>query len=491
MVIIMKRVKPAPGDQSLTSSSIDLLNSFFSVALDPYSDYGGSLQGVLTDTIKNSISFIGARTIKIMMLRAAISQPPLLFNRLLDKFYGLFRVQSDNDSLNIDYSEQEILGLIKSLKKINDFYYNREAMVEHGLVTTYQMLRLTAWNTVERTSDTSPSDAASGTNISNNPDILMPLVRAYLDDKVNQLIGMMFINLNPKVKAEAEAGAVASIHAVLNGLPSYTAWREKDETLSHDERHYHHLTEQMPNMALIFAAFDGHVDEVTALLTTGADVNHGDQHGKTALMWAAFNGHLAVVYRLLELDDIDVNAADRFGFTALMMATKNGHVNVVEVLLNRGADVNHADEHRETALIWAAENGNVHVVEALLERGADVNLADQDGKTAFMRAARNGNVDVVNTLLAADGINVNATDSHGRTAFMYAAMSGRVELVEALLKAGVDVNLCDRNGMSALDYARERRHNSIVGLIEQHLLHLSGESQDDAEASSSVSSPGP
>ena len=57
--------------------------------------------------------------------------------------------------------------------------------------------------------------------------------------------------------------------------------------------------------------------------------------------------------------------------------------------------------------------------------------------------------------------------------------------------SAADFNSRDKSGMSALDYAQQRGHASIVALIEQHLSHLSGESLDDAKASSSVSSPGP
>ena len=588
----MKLESPAPGDQSLTSSSIDLLDSFFSVE-----KVDGSLNGIFTDIIKNSITFIGANTIKVLMLRAAISQPPFLFNRSMDKFYGLLRVQS------YDYSEQEILDVIKSLKKINDFYYNREVKVEHGLVPTYQMLRLTAWNTVERT-------------VSDHPDVMLPLVRSYLEDKVNQLIGM----IAPQIEVEDDT--------VLNGLPSYTAWREKDETLSHAELHYHHLTKQMHDdasngntsrfqeyllqhqvdvnsfanssgdTALMLAAKKGRADVVTALLEAGANPNATNDVGMTALMWAAWNGHVNVldallengasinatnnhgdtalrlaaecgyfnvVARLLELDGIHVNATDGFGKTALMCAAWNGHVDVVKALLAAGADVNATRNGGMTALMLAAECGHVEVVKALLENGASINATDNRGMTALMMAAKCGHVEVVKALLNVPNIMLNATDNDGMTALMLAAVGGHVEVVkallengasinatdndgmtalmlaavggrvdndvgmtpliwaavggrvdndvgmtpliwaaqtsaaregrvnvvEALLAAGADVNSRDKSGMSALDYAQQRGHASIVALIQQHLSHLSAESLDDAKASSSESRPRP
>ena len=142
------------------------------------------------------------------------------------------------------------------------------------------------------------------------------------------------------------------------------------------------------------------------------------------------------------------------------------------------------------SLLEAAKDGDREKVARLLKLRADVNAADQHGCTALMWAAFYDRVEVVNLLLEADA-DVNATDNDGVTPLITAAHWGYVEVVEALLKKDVDVNWRDNTGHSALYYARIRRNESIVALIDHHLSHMSGESLDDAEASSSVSSPRP
>ncbi|KAI2489348.1 hypothetical protein MHU86_25240 [Fragilaria crotonensis] len=62
------------------------------------------------------------------------------------------------------------------------------------------------------------------------------------------------------------------------------------------------------DVALIFNAFKGNLNEVRALLLDGANVNaQRDSDGATALYVASQNGHLEVVRELLQIDDVDVN----------------------------------------------------------------------------------------------------------------------------------------------------------------------------------------
>ena len=74
---------------------------------------------------------------------------------------------------------------------------------------------------------------------------------------------------------------------------------------------------------------------------------------------------------------------------------------------------------------------------------------------------------------------------------MWAAANGHVAVVKALLAEGADPSAADKDGNTALMAAAREGHLEVFALIQQHLLHLSGESLDDAEASSPVSSPRP
>jgi len=74
-------------------------------------------------------------------------------------------------------------------------------------------------------------------------------------------------------------------------------------------------------------------------------------------------------------------------------------------------------------------------------------------------------------LLKAKGIDVNLADIYGRTALCWAAFRGHTEIVQALLQAeGIDVNLADKYVQTPLYWAALRGHTKTV----QALLKAEG-----------------
>ena len=93
--------------------------------------------------------------------------------------------------------------------------------------------------------------------------------------------------------------------------------------------------------ALHYAAVDGDVDRVVALIADGADVNMVDlAGGHTPLHFAAREQHTAIAQALLSAG-AEVDARDRFGKTPLSMAlftVRDRDGEVIRVLLASGAD---------------------------------------------------------------------------------------------------------------------------------------------------------
>jgi len=156
-----------------------------------------------------------------------------------------------------------------------------------------------------------------------------------------------------------------------------------------------------PEAPVADAAMKGDVEEVRALLSTGADVNaaHGD--GMTALHWAAVHGDGEMADMLVNAG-ANVGAVTRIGdYTPLHLAARDGHVGVAFRLLRAGAD---AEARTSTGgvrpLHFAAAAGRVELVEALLAEGAAIDPAERTwGQTPLMFAAAAGRTDVVRTLL--------------------------------------------------------------------------------------------
>lgn len=150
-----------------------------------------------------------------------------------------------------------------------------------------------------------------------------------------------------------------------------------------------------------------------------------------ALMESAYLGQLDEVQRLV-LDRTPVDAVDAEDRSPLMFAAFNGHTSVVEYLLEAGATIDAKDSNGRSALMYAASGPFAETVGLLLEWGADVNAQGTlEGFTPLMTAAAEGNVDVVHLLLAA-GADANVEDKDGDTALSFARQNGHAEVVALL-----------------------------------------------------------
>lgn len=96
----------------------------------------------------------------------------------------------------------------------------------------------------------------------------------------------------------------------------------------------------------------GDIDELQAILESGADINASDVHGMTALMRAAHLGRLEMV-RALIARGADPNATRSDQFTPLMFAAFFGHTEIVKTLVEHGATTNAATRSGASAHMWA------------------------------------------------------------------------------------------------------------------------------------------
>lgn len=124
--------------------------------------------------------------------------------------------------------------------------------------------------------------------------------------------------------------------------------------------------------ALYEAAEGGDLDEISTLLTAGANVNGVIDGDGSPLIGAARNGRLSAVRLLLD-NGADPNRAVPGDGNPIIMAASEGHADVVELLLNRGARIDQIVPGDENALIQASGQGHLRVVHLLVARGADVN----------------------------------------------------------------------------------------------------------------------
>ena len=118
---------------------------------------------------------------------------------------------------------------------------------------------------------------------------------------------------------------------------------------------------------LMMAANYGNLVVVLFLLNNRADPNRMGPYETTALYWAALNGHVQVVTALLDAGANVNQARATDGTTPLYVASQKGHWDVVTALLGAGADPNMMGPNGTAPLYWAARNGHIRVVTAMLD----------------------------------------------------------------------------------------------------------------------------
>jgi ankyrin repeat protein len=282
--------------------------------------------------------------------------------------------------------------------------------------------------------------------------------------------------------------------------------------------------------AVMWAAAEGHAAIVSLLAAHGADLNLRSydrdttgpkmeagtpaapiaRGGLTALLFAARQGEIETVKALLDAK-ADINAVDSDGNNALVLAILNTHYDLTQLLIDRGADVNIAAKNGRTALYSAVEMHDVDwsprpahketdkatsmdIIHALLDHKANVNaqltapapiekhaqdMGDKTmaaGTTPFTRAARSADVELMHYLLD-HGADPKLVGKDNQTALMVAAgvawndhirgtEAEALEAVKLCVSLGMDVNAATDKGETALHGAAHRG----TDLIAQYLV---------------------
>lgn len=192
------------------------------------------------------------------------------------------------------------------------------------------------------------------------------------------------------------------------------------------------------------------------LLDKGAlvDITNG---GYTALGTAAKSGHISNVRCLKEYGKSDLEVGE-YGGSQLMQCAYDGHLNAAVILLDHGADIDLRDSGQRTSLFWAIDQGHTEVAKLLIERKceAEAKIVTVD-LTLLMHAVSKNNKEVVKALVLR-GIDLEVRNRHGNTALSKAADKGHTDVARVLIEGGAKVGVKDKNGWSPLFRAAYRGH---------------------------------
>ena len=264
---------------------------------------------------------------------------------------------------------------------------------------------------------------------------------------------------------------------------------------------------------LTHAVFLKRLPTVQLLLSMGADVNLRAEYGDSALLHAVANGELAIVAILLRAGAAthDLSFRNHPTINLIALATQTGYACIAQMLFKAGAPKPAADRKYDISnfgITAAARQNRVDILTELIrQRGgpsmiqnelyvafefaclhrnseaamflinANLNLHAERQSPLLCLAAKFGLTDVVQVLLE-KGVDTNQLSFEGQTALIsvldiikYKLYKTRVaydeitRIIENLIRAGVNVNVVDKLGHTALGRACWHGSTSIVKLL--------------------------
>jgi ankyrin repeat protein len=248
--------------------------------------------------------------------------------------------------------------------------------------------------------------------------------------------------------------------------------------------------------SLLYAARENCIACADVLVKYGADIDLPDPDGVSPLLLAIMNANWDLAKRLIEAG-ADVDQWDIYGeaplYTAIGQRQRidGGHASIDPPNETKGIDIvrllieHHANPNMQlffkpayvrggststrgaTPLIRAAANDDKEVVKLLLDNGADPTLYMADRQTPIHavlagRAPERDALELIKVFHdAGTDVNVVALVVHmeevrGGSALHYAVRKRYKKVIEQLASFGIDMNLKDQDGLTALDYTQSR-----------------------------------
>ncbi|PIK62887.1 putative L-asparaginase [Apostichopus japonicus] len=207
----------------------------------------------------------------------------------------------------------------------------------------------------------------------------------------------------------------------------------------------------------------------TLLLTSEEDLKAlSDSLFPPLMCAAARNGDLESLVHLKKCRG-DLLCQDYDGRTALHIAAAEGNYEVVKFLLENGCSMYAMDRFGHTPFLEAVLHAHFEVIRIMKETGGHVieeNMPDL--VTYLLSSAGSGNVDRLRAFKLA-GVDLNLADYSGNTALHVAAANDQTVCMQFLLEAGLDIKTENRFGQTPLMLARDLNNSKMDELLAEYL----------------------
>ncbi|MFD1628384.1 ankyrin repeat domain-containing protein [Pseudopedobacter beijingensis] len=169
---------------------------------------------------------------------------------------------------------------------------------------------------------------------------------------------------------------------------------------------------------------------------------------------------------------LNVNTQDKNQQSLLLIATKQQNYQMAELLVKNGADVNLQDNILDSPFLYAGAAGLTNFLELFLQHGTRFDVFNRYNGSALIPACERGHIETVRLLANTKGFPIDHVNRLGWTGLLEAVILGDgsqkyVEIVRILIDAGSDINIPDKNGVTALQHAQSAGYKNIAEVLKK------------------------
>ena len=194
------------------------------------------------------------------------------------------------------------------------------------------------------------------------------------------------------------------------------------------------------------------------------DVQAADEHGISLIQRAIFQGDL-------EFFKIFLQISGRLKNDIIHEVVQNCSVEFLQYLIQEGYDINALNASGEPLIVSAVRSGNEEMVRALVDAGIDINAVTVNGKKiSLYDYIPSGNREMFQMLVACNA-SFQETTEEGDTELHKAVRNGDISKIRSLIAAGIDVNVQNEAGNTAMHLAMEENHQVAYVLMSECRVH--------------------
>ena len=290
--------------------------------------------------------------------------------------------------------------------------------------------------------------------------------RAFWDAKPTIALIDAQIKAGNDIAAKNANSFDAVVYAILqqtdNSVIKYILSKKGNDVnkITHDGRTY-----------IFWAAYKGNVDLVKFLIANGAKTNITDDKGNSIVNFAAGAGQQHTeIYDICIANGADlINDRTPNGANALLLAAQNDpDFKLIDYFLSKGIAINSVDNNGNNVFNYMAKSGSIELLKKLGEMGVKgndnvYNFATQQGRGSVPK-----NIEFF-IYLESLNLHPNVADANGETPLHnVAAYSTNRDVIDYFIKKGVDINIPDENGNTALLNAASQNKLDMI----QYLIPL-------------------